>query len=139
MKVTARKAKTIVGVYGRVRDHYYLAFSLVTPSPWTPRWEPHIIVDRDGKLKAYSEYGYARMVGYVTVVRYSCLREFSWELVKATPVKRMHLAPWGVPLLYLVDAQEPLVEERAALDENGAPLLLKIMKNKIKNIIIKEI
>lgn len=125
LKIVASKIKTIIGPTVHIGKHYYLTLSLVTPDPFKPRWEPHIIIDKN---KLISNDGFYKITGYVTLVKTEGLDTYMRQLVKNNLVGNYHLAPWGTPALVTLAIQEPLKIEETALLENKAHLILKILK-----------
>jgi len=125
LKILSSKIKTIVGPTIHVEKHYYLTLSLVTPDPFKPRWEPHIIVDRN---RLIGGDGFYKITGYVSLVRAEELDAYMKHLVKKKLVGNYHLAPWGTPALIALAVQEPLKIEETALLENKAHLILKTLK-----------
>lgn len=124
-KIVASKIKTIIGPTVHIGKHYYLTLSLVTPDPFKPRWEPHIIIDKN---KLISNDGFYKITGYVTLVKTEGLDTYMRQLVKNNLVGNYHLAPWGTPALVTMAIQEPLKIEETALLENKAHLILKTLK-----------
>jgi len=125
-KIVTGKTRTIVGVFASIRDHYYLAMRLVTPSPFHARWEPYLIIDRARVLRGRE--GYARISGYMSLVKYKCFRRVMYDLVGKKIIKRYHLAPWGLPALYTIDASDVLPIEKAAIVENNGVALLNYIR-----------
>ena len=125
LKILASKIKTIVGPTIHIEKHYYLTLSLVTPDPFKPRWEPHIIIDKN---KLIGEDGFYKITGYVTLIKTEGLDAYMKHLVKNKLVGNYHLAPWGTPALVTMAIQEPLKIEETALLENKAHLILKALK-----------
>ncbi len=125
LRVYARKAKTILAVYHRIRDHYYAALSLSAPSPSSIRWEPHIIIDRTGAL---SEEGAIVASGPVVLLKYTN-REAIIETVREYGLKgSIHLPPWGIPAILLVEARSPSRDEQSILSLVGGRRVWNVAK-----------
>ena len=133
LRVIPRKAKTILAVYARIRDHYHLALAVAGP-PGNRRWEPHILVDRPGLL---GDQGYTVASGPLVLLKYTGLRDLAARLTRDTPAG-LHLPPWGVPAILVVEARSPEADEALVLEEVRARRVLERLREEAGNVRIIE-
>ncbi len=136
LKVSSNKIKTIVGPIARIAKNYYLALSLVTPDPFKPRWEPHIVIDKNSLLR---DNGFYKLTGYISLIKTQGLDAYMRKLVREGYISNYHLAAWGTPLMVVVATTDPLPVEETALKENKGLILLKKIVSDAKNFHIIEV
>ena len=133
LRVIPRRAKTILAVHVRIQDHYHLALAVAGP-PGNRRWEPHILVDRPGLLR---DKGYAVASGPLVLLKYKGLKDVAERLARGTPAS-VHLPPWGVPAILVVDARDPEPDEALVLEEVRARKVLEALVEETGNVRIIE-
>ena len=133
LKVVPRKAKTILAVYARISLHYHLALAVAGP-PGARRWEPHILIDRPGLL---GDKGYTVASGPLVLLPYRGLREVAARITRGTPAG-LHLPPWGVPAILVVEARDPEPDEALVLEEAGARRVLERLEGEAGNVRVIE-
>jgi len=137
LRVRPKRSKTILAVYKRLRDHYYLALAPVEAGTGGYRWEPHLIVDRAGLLNG--DRGVMIVSGPLVLLRYEGLRDMLEAARRAGCLRAYHLAPWGLPAVLAIDARPLDEEEQAFLERVDVESARRALEEIVRKTRVEEV